>query len=141
MLYKAIIKHIWTYSIQLWGCTKPYNSQIIQHVQSKILRMIYNVPWYVSNKTLHESSTTPLVEDQIHRLTQHYLCKLSGHANQLVHQLHTPQQLKDAYVVDGQRTLCPNHRITAPRHNATPFQRPVVGRRLPSPYSTHPIYL
>ena len=69
--------------------TKPSNSQIIQRVQSKILRMICDAPRYVSNKTLHESSATPLVEDKIHRLT-HYLCKLSGHANQLVHQLHTP---------------------------------------------------
>jgi hypothetical protein len=90
LLYKAIIKPIWTYGIQLWGCTKPSNSQIIQHVQSKILRMIYDAPWYASNKTLHESSATPLVGDEIHRLNQHYLCQLSGHANQQVHQLHTP---------------------------------------------------
>jgi len=33
LLYKAIIKPIWTYGIQLWGCTKPSNSQIIQRVQ------------------------------------------------------------------------------------------------------------
>ena len=90
LLYKAIIKPIWTYGIQLWGCTKPSNSQIIQRVQSKILRMIYDAPWYVSNKTLHESSATPLVEDEIHRLTQHYLCQLSGHAKQLVYNFKPP---------------------------------------------------
>jgi len=91
-------------------------------VQSKILRTIYDAPRYVSNKTLHESSATPLVEDEVHRLTQHYLCQLSGHANQQVHRLHTPiQQLEGAYAVDGQRTLCPCHGITVPRHHATPF--------------------
>jgi hypothetical protein len=29
LLYKFIIKPIWTYGIQLWGCTKPSNAKII----------------------------------------------------------------------------------------------------------------
>jgi hypothetical protein len=43
LLYKAILKPIWTYGIQLWGCTKPSNTKIIR-VQSKILRMAFNAP-------------------------------------------------------------------------------------------------
>jgi hypothetical protein len=30
LLYEVIIKPIWSYSIQLWGCAKPSNTQIIQ---------------------------------------------------------------------------------------------------------------
>jgi hypothetical protein len=55
ILYKSIMKPIWTYGVQLWGCTKPSNMQIIQRLQSKILRIITNAPWYISNLTLHNN--------------------------------------------------------------------------------------
>jgi hypothetical protein len=90
LLYKAIFKPVWTYGIQLWGCTKPSNTKIIQRVQSKILRMAFNAPWYVSNKTLHESSGIPFVADEIKRLTNKYLQNLSGHSNKQVSQLQAP---------------------------------------------------
>ena len=45
MLYKQILKPVWTYGIQLWGCTKPSNIAIIQKFQNKILRDIVNAPW------------------------------------------------------------------------------------------------
>jgi len=67
LIYKAILKPIWSYGVQLWGCAKPSNTKIIQRVQSKILRMVFNTPWYISNKTLHEDSGTPFVEDEIKR--------------------------------------------------------------------------
>jgi hypothetical protein len=44
LLYKCIIKPIWTYGIQLRDCTKPSNTQIIQRHQSKVLRPITNTP-------------------------------------------------------------------------------------------------
>ena len=89
-LYKAILKPIWTYGIQLWGCTKPSNTKIIQRIQSKILRMVFDAPWYVSNKTLHESSGTPFVKDEINRLSTNYLHRLEDHSNHYVRQLQTP---------------------------------------------------
>ena len=90
LLYKVILKPIWTYGIQLWGCTKPSNTKIIQRVQSKILRLAFNAPWYVSNKTLRESSSIPFVADEIKRLTNKYLQSLSGHTNKQVSQLQIP---------------------------------------------------
>jgi ABC-type cobalamin transport system permease subunit len=35
VLYKQILKPVWTYGIQLWGCTKPSNIVIIQRFQTK----------------------------------------------------------------------------------------------------------
>jgi len=70
LLYKAIIKPIWSYGIQLWGCAKSSNTQIIQRIQSKTLRIVFNGPWYVSNKTLDEDSGVPLIEDEIIRMTK-----------------------------------------------------------------------
>jgi hypothetical protein len=52
VLYKQILKHVWTYGIQLWGCTKPSNIAIIQGFQNKILRNIVDAPWYERNADL-----------------------------------------------------------------------------------------
>jgi len=94
LMYKAILKPIWSYGVQLWGCAKPSNTKIIQRVQSKILRMIFNAPWYISNKTLHEDSGTPFVEDEIKRLTNSYLHNLPGHPNEQVSHLHVPPAVR-----------------------------------------------
>jgi hypothetical protein len=51
LIYKIIIIPIWTYGLELWGCASKSNISIIQRSQSKILRMIVDAPWYVSNAT------------------------------------------------------------------------------------------
>jgi len=44
MLYTQILKPVWTYGIQLWGCTKQSNTDIIQRFQNKVLRNIVGAP-------------------------------------------------------------------------------------------------
>jgi hypothetical protein len=94
LLYKAIIKPIWSYGIQLWGCAKLSNTKIIQRMQSKILRMVFNVPWYVSNHTLHKDSKIPFVEDEINRITNRYIHNLAEHSNDQVSQLRVPPEAR-----------------------------------------------
>jgi len=53
LVYKTVLKPVWTYGIELWGCASKSNIEIIQSYQSKISRIITNAPWYVSNQTLH----------------------------------------------------------------------------------------
>jgi hypothetical protein len=84
------MKPIWSYGIQLWGSAKPSYTQIIQRIQSKTLRIVFNAPWYVDNKTLHKDSRIPLVEDEIIKMTNRYLLNLTGHPNEQVNQLHVP---------------------------------------------------
>jgi hypothetical protein len=43
--------------------------------------MVFSAPRYVSNKTLHEDSRIPFVEDEIKRMTNRYLQNLAGHSN------------------------------------------------------------
>jgi hypothetical protein len=52
LIYKIIIIPIWTYGLELWGRSSIFNISIIQRSQSKILRMIVDAPWYVSNATI-----------------------------------------------------------------------------------------
>jgi hypothetical protein len=40
VLYKQILKPVWTKGIQIWVCTKPNNTVIIQRFQNKVLRNI-----------------------------------------------------------------------------------------------------
>jgi len=54
LLYKAILKPIWTYGVQLWGTAANSNMEIIQRFQNKYLRIIVNAPWYLTNDTLHD---------------------------------------------------------------------------------------
>jgi len=53
LIYKTILKPIWTYSIILWGTASNSNIEILQRYQNKVLRAIVNAPWYISNKVIH----------------------------------------------------------------------------------------
>jgi hypothetical protein len=90
LLYKCVLKPVWSYGIQLWGCAKPSHTQIIQRLQSKILRSITNAPWYVSNFTLHNDLHVPFVATEINRLSQLYHQRLVGHHNALIVAMTTP---------------------------------------------------
>jgi len=67
LLYKCILKPLWTYGILLWGWAKPSHTQILQGLQSKILRSLANAPWYVSNLQLHTDLGIPFVSAEIYR--------------------------------------------------------------------------
>jgi hypothetical protein len=49
LLYKSILKPIWTYGIQLWSTASTSNIEILERFQSKALRIIVDAPWYVPN--------------------------------------------------------------------------------------------
>jgi hypothetical protein len=70
LIYKAILKPIWTYFIELWGCAKPSNTKILQTFQSKILRSITGAPWHVTNKSLHDDLNIPYITDDIKKTSQ-----------------------------------------------------------------------
>ena len=83
LLYKVIIKPIWTYGIELWGCCSKSNVNINQRFQSKTLRMLAGAPWYVSNQTLHVDLSTTTVEDERQKRVDKYFQRLQEHGNQL----------------------------------------------------------
>jgi len=87
LLYKCVLKPVRTYGVQLWGCAKPSHTQIIQRLQSKILRSTTDAPWYVSNLTLHHDLHIPFVVTEIRRLFHLYHHRLASHHTPLVAQL------------------------------------------------------
>lgn len=90
LLYKIILKPIWSYGIELWGCSKPSNTKILQTFQSKTLRMIANAPWYVSNITIHNDLGIPFIEDVIRLQATKAQERNFAHESQTIQQLYQP---------------------------------------------------
>jgi hypothetical protein len=81
LLQKTIIKPIWTYGIELWGCASKSNIAIMKRSQSKIPRMLTNAPWYVTNQTLHEDLNIPYITEDIQERSKKYHDKIKIHSN------------------------------------------------------------
>ena len=52
LIYRTILKPIWTYGIQLWGSAAESNIEIIQRFQNKVLRAIVDAPGWVPNSKI-----------------------------------------------------------------------------------------
>jgi len=46
LVYKAILKPIWTCGLQLWGSASNSNLKILERFQSKVLWIFKDAPWY-----------------------------------------------------------------------------------------------
>ena len=73
LIYKAILKPTWAYGIELWGCASPSNIAKIQRYQSKLLRLIKNVPRFVTNQTSASRKYDMCVEKRQLLTVQHCL--------------------------------------------------------------------
>jgi len=117
-VYKTILRPIWTYGIELWGCSKPSNTKILQTFQSKVLRMISSAPWYVSNQTLHNDFEIPYVTEVIRINTNKYKNRSTVHSNQLIRtlfNLSVDRRLKQLWPEDLAQYKAPvNHRRMVP---------------------------
>jgi hypothetical protein len=59
LINKAVLKPVWTYGLEIWGCATKSKLAVIQRYQSKILRTMTNALWYVSNLTIHSALHIP----------------------------------------------------------------------------------
>lgn len=83
LIYKCILKPIWSYGAELWGTAAKSNIEIIQRFQSKTLRMITNAPWYVTNIQLHRDLEIPTVKQDIMNKLHAYSKRMELHPNNL----------------------------------------------------------
>ena len=87
LLYKSILKPIWTYGIQLYGNASSSNIEIIQRAQSKILRTMTAAPWYIRNENIHKDLQILFVRKEFERVKLSYKSKLEAHPNTLARSL------------------------------------------------------
>lgn len=81
LIYESIIKPIWTYGIQLWGCTKQTNRLIIQRCQNKFLRAITNAYRYVTNEEIHDDLNVKWIDEVIQEFAIKHERRLLQHTN------------------------------------------------------------
>ena len=81
LLYKTILKPIWTYGISVWGTAAKSNLDILQRFQSKTLRMCVGAPWFVTNDTIHHDLSIPTVYETIRETSCNYRQRLANHPN------------------------------------------------------------
>jgi len=81
MLYKQILKPVWTYSIQLWGCTKQSNTDVILRFQNKVLGNIVDAPGYSRNADVHRHLQIEMVTNEIGKFATKHEERLLHHVN------------------------------------------------------------
>lgn len=89
LIYKSLIKPMWTYGLQLWGNAKKSNLNKIQTTQNKILRSITNAPPYVSNFSIHSDLKIKTIHEEAKTFYKRVFHKLSSHPNPLISGLAT----------------------------------------------------
>jgi hypothetical protein len=104
LLYKSILKPVWTYGIQLWGSASKSNIEILERFQAKTLRTIALAPWYVTNQVIQRDLQMSSVKDEARRCSLQYRKRLTTHPNVLVSGLlktaHDNRRLRRAYPAD-----------------------------------------
>ena len=104
LIYKVILKPVWTYGIELWGCASSSNIEIIQRYQSKMLRLITQAPWYVTNQILHQDLCVAPVREIFKEKAKAHRKTVSCHPNSLMRPLTTQpptRRLRCKWTFDG----------------------------------------
>jgi hypothetical protein len=99
LIYKVILKPIWTYGIQLWGTTSNSNIEILERFQSKV-----DAPRYVSNSVIRKDLQIPTATEEISRFSSHYAVRLRAHTMNLLP--HSPSRQSTSVCVDTGLTTC-----------------------------------
>ena len=104
MIYRQVLKPIWTYGCQLWGCAAKCYRDMIQRRQNKILRTILSVPRAYKLEFLHNELYVPLVDDEIRKFAIRHTQRLSDHVNKeaskLLLQKNTNKRLKRTHPIE-----------------------------------------
>ena len=79
--FSSVLKPVWTYGIQIWGCTSQSNRNIIQRFQNRLLRGIIDAPWYIRNDNLHNDLDVETVDSVIKKYAQSHEKRLQRHIN------------------------------------------------------------
>jgi hypothetical protein len=104
LVYKVILKTVWTYGIQVWGTASNSNLEKLERFKSKVLRMITDAPWYVPNTIIKRDLEITTVKQEARRYSANCRKQLDTHLNNLANTLFKEQfgtrRLKTLYPAD-----------------------------------------
>jgi hypothetical protein len=84
LIFKAPLKPIRTYEVQLWDAAPPSSRDILECFQAKVLHMIVDTPWCFPNVVIRRDLQALTVKDEICHYSSQYNVCLSVHPNDLV---------------------------------------------------------
>ncbi|KAE9525605.1 hypothetical protein AGLY_014132 [Aphis glycines] len=87
ILYKTLLKPIWTYGIVIWGSAKNSNKKTIQAFQNIFQRVITGAPWFVSNESLNNDLKLTSINETASIFYKRFHSKLRDNPNQLINEL------------------------------------------------------
>jgi hypothetical protein len=79
-----ILKPIWNYGIQLQCMASTSNIEVLEHFQSKVLRMFVDTFWYVPSTVIRRDLQSPTVIEEIRHYSSQYNARLSVHPDNIV---------------------------------------------------------
>jgi hypothetical protein len=97
LIYKIILKPIWTCGITLCGTASNSNIAALQRYQNKVLRTIVNAPWYIPKQILHTDLKIPTIREEATKFSFKYIDKITTQPNELASTLlaeEEPRRLK-----------------------------------------------
>jgi hypothetical protein len=104
LVYKAILKTIWTFGLRMWGSASNSNLEILQRFQSKVLRIIKDATWYVPNAVIKRDLKVLSVRQELRNYSVTYRQRFDDHPNSLAKSLfqrtHCSRRLKRYYPAD-----------------------------------------
>lgn len=81
LVYKQMLKRVWTNGIQLWCCTKKSNYACLKKFQNRVLRNIVGASWYVRDSDLHWELQVETVKEEIKKFAKSHEERLHRHPN------------------------------------------------------------
>jgi hypothetical protein len=81
------LKPVWIHGIQLWGCMKQSNTDIIHQFQNKVLRNIVDAPWYIRYANHNRDLQMEIVKNETGKFAKKHeerLHHVNLEANQLL---------------------------------------------------------
>jgi len=90
LIYKTVLKPVWTYGIEFGGCGSKSNMAVIQRYQSRLLRFITSALWYVSNQILHSDLHITDAHTVFRERTATHRTAMDSHPNPLMEPLVHP---------------------------------------------------
>ena len=87
LVYKAILKPIWTYGLQLWEAASNSNIDILGRFQSEVLGIITDAPLYVPNTVIRRDLKVSSARQELRNYSVTYRHRLDDHPNRLAKSL------------------------------------------------------
>lgn len=88
LILKTIFHSALFYGAPLWATSAQCHLQKLQVAQNKVLKLIYDLPFFFSTKRLHDLANVELVVDRLERLTQNFNFRCISSSHQHINELY-----------------------------------------------------